>query len=62
MWEKENTTETPAGAWMVQLAKGLAYKYKDPSSIPRFLKGLDMVACACDAHPGEEETWALGDS
>lgn len=25
---------------MVQLAKGLAYKYEDPSSVPRFLKRL----------------------
>lgn len=56
MWEKENTTETQAAARTVQLAKGLAYKDKDPSSIPRFLKELGMAACACDAHPGEEET------
>lgn len=40
MWEKENTTETLAGARTVQLAKGLAHKYEDPSSVPRFLKGL----------------------
>lgn len=56
MWEKENTTKTPAGAWTVQLAKGVAYKDKDPSSIPRLLKGPGTAACACDAHPGEEET------